>query len=141
MGRPPHETTDLTAFGARRLRAPDCLGELQKRAFIDLVAACPASQFCRSDLGLLCRWAELSVMCETAVSHLETDGMVVTGVQGPKVSPWFTIHRDATRELRSLSQRLQIGPRARTPRAPKTVAGHVSYYQKMELEDDSDEAN
>jgi len=143
MGRPPHETTDLAPFYAEseRLRPPDCLGELQRRAFVELVASCPVSQFRKSDLGLLCRYCELQVMCETAAFHLGADGMVVDGKEGPKVSPWFAIHRDCCRELRSLSQRLQIGPRGRTPKAPKTVAGRVSYYERMMLEGDLDDAN
>jgi len=143
MGRPPHETTDLAPFGVknRRLQPPDCLGGLQKRAFVDLVTSVPAGQFRRCDLSLLSRWAELTVMCEQAALKLEQEGMVVAGKDGSKVSPWFTIHRDATRELRSLSQRLQLGPRGRTPKAPKTKAGSVSYYERMSLEGDYDDAN
>src|SRR6516225_4878524 len=139
MGRPPHETTDITPFGAEsgRLRPPDCLGELQRRAFVDLVTSCPAAQFRRCDLSLLCRWAELTVIAEQAAFELQQQGIVVEG----KPSPWFAIHRDATRELRALSQRLQLGPRGRTPKAPKTVAGHVSYYERMLLEDDDEPAN
>jgi phage terminase small subunit len=142
MGRPPHETTDITPFGVEsgRLRPPNYLGELQKRAFVDLVTSCPVSQFQCSDLSLLCRWAELTVMAEQAVLEMQKEGMVVTGQHGPKVSPWFAIHRDATRELRALSQRLQLGPRGRAPKAPKTVAGRVSYYERMDLEGDSDDA-
>jgi hypothetical protein len=115
-GRKPYETTEIVPFGVenRRLQPPDCLGELQKRAFLDLVTSCPISQFRRSDLALLCRWSELTVMAETAAFELQQGGMVVIGKEGPKVSPWFAIHRDATRELRALSQRLQIGPRGRT---------------------------
>jgi len=123
------------------LRPPDCLGELQKRAFVDLVTSCPVSQFQRSDLSLLCRWAELTVMAEQAVLEMQKKGMVVAGQHGPKVSPWFAIHRDATRELRALSQRLQLGPRGRTPKAPKTKAGPVSYYDVMQLEGDDEPAN
>ena len=66
------------------------------------------------------------MMAEEAAFQLQTGGMVVTGKDGPKVSPWFAIHRDVTRELRSLSQRLQIGPRGRTWK--------VSYYERMQLE-------
>jgi hypothetical protein len=80
-------------------------------------------------------------MAETAAFHLGADGMVVTGEQGPKVSPWFAIHRDATRELRQLSQRLQIGPRGRTPKAPKVQPGHMSYYEEMQLRGDFDDAD
>jgi hypothetical protein len=68
--------------------------------------------------------------------------MVVATKEGSKVSPWFLIHRDATRELRSLSQRLQIGPRGRTWKAPKTKpAGTVSYYERMSLEGAYDDTN
>jgi len=117
------------------------LGELQRRAFVDLVTSCPISQFHRSDLSLLCRWCELTVMAEQAALKLEQEGMVVTGQHGPKASPWFGVHRDCCRELRALSQRLQLGPRGRAPKAPKTVAGRVSYYERMAMEEgDDDEA-
>lgn len=78
-------------------------------------------------------------MAETAAFHLGADGMVVAGEQGPKVSPWFAIHRDCTRELRALSQRLQIGPRGRTPKAPKTQPAGASYYEEMRLRGDFDD--
>jgi hypothetical protein len=80
-------------------------------------------------------------MAETAAFELQQGGMVVTGKEGPKVSPWFAIHRDATRELRALSQRLQIGPRGRTWKAPKTKPAPVSYYERMRLEGQLDDAN
>src|SRR5262249_45835547 len=133
-GRRPHEVTEVLPFGAgnRRLQPPDSLGELQKRAFVDLVASCPISQFKRSDVPLIARWSELCVMAETAAFHLGADGMVTA--EG-RVSPWFVIHRDATRELRALLQRLQLGPRGRTLKAPKTqAAATLSYYERMELE-------
>ena len=80
-------------------------------------------------------------MAEKAVLEMQREGMVVDGQHGPKVSPWFAIHRDATRELRALSQRLQLGPPGRTPKAPKTKAGPVSYYDVMQLEGDDEPAN
>jgi phage terminase small subunit len=131
-GRKPYETTDVMPFGAnsRRLQPPDCLGELQKRAFLDLITSVPRSQFRASDLPLLARYAELVVMAEQAAFELQQGGMVVDG----KRSPWFAIHRDVTRELRVLSQRLQVDPKARAKKAPKTVAGPVSYYERMDLE-------
>jgi hypothetical protein len=131
-GRKPFETTELTQFGvdSRRLRPPDCLGEPQKRAFIDLVGTCPIAQFRRSDLPLLARWAELVVLAETAAHHLTGDGAVAEG----KRSPWFDVHQGASRELRALSLRLQLGPRARSPKAPKVQPAPVSYYDRMRLE-------
>jgi phage terminase small subunit len=142
-GRSPYETTEIVPFGveSRRLQPPDCLGELQKRAFVDLVVGCPASQFRKGDLSLLCRWAELTVMAEQAVFELQQGGMVVNTEEGSKVSPWFAIYRDVTRELRQLSQRLQIGPRGRTWKAPKTKPpGTVSYYERARLEGEFDDA-
>jgi phage terminase small subunit len=145
MGRPPHETTDITPFyrESGRLRPPDGLGEAQRKVFVDLVLACPANQFRKSDVHLLTRWAELVVMCETAVARIEAEGMVVDGRHGPKPSPWVAIHRDCCRELRSLSQRLQLGPRGRAAKAPKVVASRTtSYYDRMALEEgDLDDAN
>jgi hypothetical protein len=138
IGRKPHETTEITPYGvgSRRLRPPDCLGEIQRKAFLDLITSCPASQFRRCDVPLLCRWAELTVIAEQAAFEMQQGGMVVDG----KVSPWVMIHRDTCKELRALSQRLQIGPRGRSPKAPKVKPGPVSYYETMEL-GDYDDAN
>jgi hypothetical protein len=139
IGRKPYETTEITPFGVGswRLRPPDCLGELQRRAFLDLITSCPASQFRRCDLPLLCRWAELTTIAEQAAFEMQQGGMVIDG----KVSPWVVIHRDTSRELRQLSQRLQIGPRGRSPKAPKTKPGAVSYYEQMQLEGEFDDAH
>jgi len=138
-GRKPYETTEVVPFGleSRRLQPPDCLGELQKRVFIDLVCSAPAAQFRRADMGLLCRWSELTVIAEQAAFEMQQGGLVVDG----KPSPWFAVYRDATRELRLLSQRLQLGPRGRTPKAPKTKAATVSYYERMALEDGYDDVS
>jgi len=143
MGRPPHETTDVVPYGVedRRLPPPDALQGLERRVFIDLVTSCPTGQFRHADLGLLCRWAELTVLAEQAAGEMRKDGAVVPGQHGPKVSPWFTVHRDCVRELRALSQRLQLGPRGRAPKAPKTKAGPVSYYDRMTLEGEYDDAH
>jgi len=140
MGRKPFITTDVVEFGAdsRRLQPPDCLGELQKRAFIDLITSVPRGQFRASDLPLLARYAELVVMAETAAFHLGADGMVTPEGQ---VSPWFRVHRDVSRELRVLSQRLRLDPKARTKKAPKTQTGHVSYYEEMNLEGYDDDVD
>jgi hypothetical protein len=129
---------ELTSYGSgRRLVPPECLGKLQRQAFIDLVASCPAAQFRRSDVGLLCRWAELEVMAQQAAFELQQGGMVT---DKGKPSPWVAIHRDAAREQRLLSLRLQIGPRGRTPKAPKTEAAPLSYYETMRLQGDFDDA-
>ena len=143
MGRKPYETTDIMPFGAnsRRLQPPDCLGELQKRAFVDLICSVPRGQFRASDLPLLARYAELVVMAETASFHLGADGMVIQSEKGSRVNPWFQIYRDTTRELRVLAQRLRLDPKARAKKAPKTQTGHVSYYEEMNLEGYDDDVD
>jgi hypothetical protein len=132
-GRQPYETTDVLPFGTgvSRLRPPASLGEPEKAAFLDLVTSCPATQFEASDLPLLVRWAELVAMAETAAGELTVGGMVTAD---GKVSPWFTVHQQATKTLSGLALRLRLGPQSRTPKAPKRKAGPLSYFDIMELE-------
>ena len=138
-GRKPYSSVEITGYAGatRRLTPPAHLGELQRQAFISLVSDCPASQFKRGDVGLLCRWAELTVMAEQAAFELQQGGMVVDG----KPSPWFAIYRDVARELRQLSQRLHLGPRSRSLKAARTQTGPLSYYETMKLEGHEDDAN
>lgn len=141
-GRKPFETTDVVAFGLPnpRLRPPEGLGEPERRAFLDLICSCPAGQFQASDVGLLVRWCELSVMAEQAAGELTVGGMVTTD---GKVSPWFAIYERATKALALLALRLRLGPQSRTRMAPKRTAAPTSYYDRaalLELEaDDEDE--
>jgi hypothetical protein len=133
-GRRPFSSVEITGYAGatHRVSPPECLGELQRQAFIELVSSCPASQFRRGDVGLLCRWAELTVMAEQAAFEMQQQGMVT---DKGRVSPWFSIHNAATRELRMLSQRLHLGPRSRTLKAAKTQAtSTMSYYEKMALD-------
>jgi hypothetical protein len=141
-GRQPYDTTDVALYGARngRLRPPATLGEPEKRAFLDLVTTTPAGQFRASDLPLLCRWAELTVMCEQARGELAVQGMVTAD---GKPSPWFSIYQQAVKALSGLCLRLRLGPQSRAFKAPKKTAGRVSYFERMELEgwrDDTGEA-
>jgi hypothetical protein len=132
-GRKPYDTTDVALYGtgSARLRPPASLGEPEKRAFLDLVTTVPAGQFRPSDLPLLCRWAELTVMAETAAGELAVSSMVTAD---GKVSPWFTIHQQATKALGGLALRLRLGPQSRAFKAPKKTAEPLSYYDRMTLE-------
>ena len=114
-----------------RLRPPASLSEPQKAAFLDLVTACPATQFEPSDIPLLVRWCELCVMAESANVELQASGMLAPD---GKPSPWFRIHLEATKALSGLALRLRLGPQSRTPKAPKTKTTTVSYYERMTLE-------
>ena len=131
-GRQPYTTRDVQPFGLPgRLRPPRSLGELEKRAFIDLICAVPSTQFRPSDLPLLCRWAELNVMAEQAAGELQAHGMV--GTDG-KPSAWFTVYHQSVKALSLLAMRLHLAPQSRGHAAPKTQPGPVSYYDRLTIE-------
>jgi phage terminase small subunit len=142
-GRSPYATFDTLPYGIpnHRIRAPDYLGDLEKQVFRDLVAACPSDQFRKSDVGLLARWAELSVMAEQAACEMTMHGRVTPD---GKVSPWLSIYTQAVKGLNGLALRLRLGPQARASKAPKALPRELSYYDEMELteaESDHDDRN
>ena len=138
-GRSPYATYDALPYGvsAHRIRPPDSLNELEKKAFRDLVASCPADQFRKSDVGLLARWAELSVMAETAAFEMTAHGRV--GPDG-KVSGWVSVYMQSVKQLSALALRLRLGPQSRASKAPKSLPRELSYYEEMQLaEEGSDD--
>jgi phage terminase small subunit len=134
-GRSPYATYDVHSFDTPnpRIRPPDSLSELEKRVFRALVSACPADQFRKSDIGLLCRWCELSVMAEQAAFEMTTHGRVTPD---GRPSPWLSVYMQATKQLNGLALRLRISPQARMNKAPKTLPQEPSYYDLMEDDDD-----
>jgi len=70
-------------------------------------------------------------MAEQAAGELAASGMVTAD---GKVSPWFTIHQQATKALSNLALRLRLGPQSRALKAPKRRAQPLSYFEIMELE-------
>jgi hypothetical protein len=119
---------------------PASLQGPERQAFLDVVLSCPAAQFRPADLPLLCRWAELTVMCEVAAAEMAAQGMVTAD---GKVSSWFSIYERSTKALAGLALRLRLGPQSRAFKAPKKDAGPASFYDRMTLlegDDDGDEA-
>jgi phage terminase small subunit len=137
-GRQPYATFDTLPYGIpnHRIRPPDYLGDLEKQVFRDLVAACPSDQFRKSDVGLLARWAELSVMAEQAACEMTMHGRVTPD---GKVSPWLSIYTQAVKGLNGLALRLRLGPQSRASKAPKTLPRELSYYEEMELAEGEDD--
>jgi hypothetical protein len=86
---------------------------------------------------LLCRWAEVTVMAEMAAAELQANGLLAPD---RKPSVWFRIHLEATKALSGLALRLRLGPQSRAPRAPKTKAASISYYDRMTLEATRDDS-
>lgn len=122
-----------------RLSPPASLGELEKRAFVDLILSLPSSHFRPSDAPLVARWAELVVQCEVAHGEMQAGGMVTSD---GKPSAWFVVYQQATRSLLTVSARLRLSPSARSH---ATFTSHEeppsSYYDRMALlEGPDDEA-
>jgi phage terminase small subunit len=114
-----------------RLRPPASLPDPERTAFIDLVTACRADHFHPCDLPLLCRYAELIVLCDQAAAAIRAEGAVSDG----KASPWLAIQRDAIRGLLGLSMRLRVSPQARQGHRKAERPPPISAYEKMRLYD------
>jgi phage terminase small subunit len=97
-----------------RLRPPASLSDAERTVFVDLVTACDPKHFRPSDLPLLCRYCEATVLAEQAALELRR-GAVVDG----KPSPWITVQEKAVRAMVSLSMRLHLSPQSRID--PKTL--------------------
>jgi P27 family predicted phage terminase small subunit len=134
-GQNPSPTYNLTEFegGAPRLRPPDTLGDRERAVFVDLVAGCDPKHFRAADLTLLCRYCEAVVLAEQAAGELTAGGVVIESDKGPKVSPWFAIHKEAVKTMAMLALRLRLGPQSRQPRAAKVEIRATSYYDRIQL--------
>jgi phage terminase small subunit len=121
--------------GQSRLRPPASLSDAERAAFVDIVSTCKPSHFVASDMSLLCRFAEATVLAEEAARHLRDEGPVIAG----RVSPWVTVQEKAVRALVSLSMRLRLSPQARAPNNPTRPQPAVSHYDKMRLESNDQE--
>jgi phage terminase small subunit len=137
-GRQPFDTLDVAPYGAGRgrLRPPASLSKPGKAAFVDLVVNMPAGHFQPADISLMTRWCELLVMCEAASRELETSSKMVDADGKP--SPWLRIYLDCTKTLSNLALRLRLGPQSRAFKTSKKKVAALSYYEKMDLENDAE---
>jgi hypothetical protein len=120
-----------------RLRPPSTLSEPEATLFEQIVSSCAHDHFRQSDLPLLCRYVEASILAERAAQQLRE-----APVTGSKPSPWLPVREKATRELVALSMRLRLSPQARAkghvlPVKPRTDPGGlgVGWWQLDEDED------
>jgi phage terminase small subunit len=121
------------------LSPPPSLEGAEKRAFVDLVMACPAGQFAASDLALLTAWAETVAIRERMATRLALEGEITD--QG-KVNPAVAVHREAVKTLTALALRLRVSPQARRQEPPRQKVV-TNYYERLDLEavaDDDDDA-
>jgi hypothetical protein len=120
---------------SRRLGPPASLGEAERKLFADLVATNKPNHFQRSDLPLLCRYVEATVMAERAAAELR-DNPVING----RASPWLVIQEKNVRAMISLSMRLRLSPQARAPNNPTRPRSQTSgsVYDRIRLENNDD---
>ena len=129
------ELSLVTGIGSRanRLRPPPTLSEPERTAFVEIVGSCDPKHFVRSDLPLLCRYAEASVLAELAAHELRQGAVI-----GGRPSPWIAVQEKAVRAMVALSMRLRLSPQARQPNNPsRKAAGGISAYDLMEPDDDA----
>lgn len=97
-----------------QLQPPTTLSDVERKVFVDLVAACASDHFRSSDLPLLARYCEATVLAEQAARELR-GGAVVDG----RPSAWVTVQEKTIRALVALSMRLRLSPQSRID--PKTL--------------------
>lgn len=118
------------AGGPARLTAPAWLGEEETVVFRDLVSSVDPRHFVRSDLPLLCTYAEAFALARRSAKELRV-GIVVNG----KTNPWLVAREKSVRELVALSARLRLAPQARSGGDSKTVGrranGSTSAYDAL----------
>src|SRR6516162_1240026 len=93
---------------SKGLRAPESLSEPERKLFVAIIRNCGADHFRESDLPLLCRYVEASVLAERAAEELRQKPIIDN-----KPSPWVVIKEKATRDMVALSMRLRLSPQAR----------------------------
>jgi phage terminase small subunit len=113
---------------ASRLDPPASLPEAERGIFVDLVNACEPKHFRPSDLPLLLRYCEASVLAEHAARELRQTGAVVNG----KPSPWIAVQEKAVRAMVALSMRLRLSPQSRID--PKTLGRQHVYTGRLPWE-------
>ncbi len=110
MPRKSAASLEITQASPRsnRVRPPPTLSEPERNLFVAIVGNCSQDHFRASDLPLLSRYCEASVLAERAAQQLR-DAPVIDC----KPSPWLPVREKATREMVALSMRLRLSPQAR----------------------------
>jgi phage terminase small subunit len=95
--------------GFSRLRPPPELGDEEQQVWLQVVGACDAKHFRRSDAPLLVRYCQNVLLARRAAAALSAEGAIIGG----RPSPWLVVAEKCDRALVALSMRLRISPQAR----------------------------
>ena len=138
-GRKSAAALAITAAESRgtRLRPPPSLAEPEAKLFRQIIVNCAHDHFRPSDLPLLTRYCESSILAERAAVELRK-----SPVLDGKPSAWLYVREKAVRDMVALSMRLRLSPQARSkghalPGKPRTDPGGlgIGWWQ---LDGDSD---
>src|SRR6516225_3093476 len=126
-----------------RLRQPPSLAEPEAKLFKQIIANCGHDHFQQSDLPLLCRYVEASILAERTAEQLR-EAPAVDG----KPSAWLVVQEKSVRTRTALSMRLRPSPQARSkghslPAKARTDPGGlgIGWWQLNDDEDDEDGAS
>ena len=107
----------------QRLRPPDDLSPAEKEIFADIVGAVDPKHFAASDLPLLTSYCVAINQEREANRHLQAESLG----RGS----------ESHRMMTALSMRLRLAPQSRT--RTKVRSDNISAYERLELEEGSDE--
>lgn len=121
-----------------RLQPPPSLTGPEADLFRQIVRNCNHEHFRESDLPLLSRYCEASILAERAAQQLR-EAPVLAG----KPSPWLPVREKATRELIALSMRLRLSPQARCkghalPKSKVDRTGEAPWHWQPEEDGDGE---
>jgi hypothetical protein len=131
---PRHSKASLTLAHfnpGKRLEPPPQLGGLEAAIFRQTVASVPPTHFQAEDVVLLAAYARAA-----ALERRASDELQACAVVGDRASPWRDVYATAVHALATLTVRLRLGPKSRSPNKARSAKSALppSYYDTMKLE-------
>jgi integrase len=99
-------------------------GSLERRIFIETVAAVPPDHFAAEDAVLLAEYVRVAALARRASEEL-----AVSATAGDRPSPWPEVHSQAVRSLDRLAVRLRLGRPRHVRKTAEHPLGVIADYQ------------
>jgi phage terminase small subunit len=107
--------------GARRLKPPANLEEVEAAIFRRVVASVPHDHFSAEDSDLLSAYCRAMALERRASEELATAATI-----GGQASPWLAVYATAVRAISTLTVRLRLGPKSRHPNSTRRMSKPTS---------------
>jgi phage terminase small subunit len=118
----------LTAPG-HRLEPPPEMGGIERKIFLETVAAVDFGHFERADMPLLVAFCNAVAQEQRAAVEL-----MISMVQDGAPSPWVAVHASAVRSMVALAEKLRLSPKARKANNQRARSRrNPSVYDMMDL--------